>query len=115
VIITCRGISPANELHVAREVSSILDRRAALARPPRSLTVSGAVALGIADIFRGPTPSGQVMDGFVRRGAADSDELIAAARFEQDYSSPEGHAALYCLIGWVNNRVTVRAGAPGPG
>lgn len=109
MIITCPGIAPADELRVAREVSAVLDRRAAMARPPRSLTVSDAVALGIADMFRGPTPSGQVMERFLRRGAADSDELIAAARFEQGYSSPEGHAALHCLIGWAGDRATSRA------
>src|SRR4051794_35209971 len=52
VIITCRGVAPANELQVAREVSSILERRAALARPPVSLSVPDAVALGIAESFR---------------------------------------------------------------
>jgi hypothetical protein len=68
--------------------------------------------LGIADIFRGPTATGQVMDYFVRTRVIDSRELTQAARFEQDYASPEGHAALYCLIGWVCARSS-RAGEPG--
>jgi len=46
-----------------------------------------------------------VLDRFHRTGSADADELMEAARFEQGYASPEGHAALYCLIGWVRSRV----------
>lgn len=69
------------------------------------MTVADTVALGIAEWFRSPTLSGQVMDRFVRTGSADSDELIEAARFEQGYATPEGHAALHCLIGWVRSRV----------
>lgn len=104
MILTCRAATPAPELRVTREVSALLERRAALPRPPVSLAVSDAVALGIAGIFAGPTPTGQVLDGFYRTGTADSEELIAAAGFEQGYAAPEGHAALYCLIGWARSR-----------
>lgn len=75
-----------------------------MASPPVSMVVSDAVALGIAARFRGPTATGQVMDYFLRTGVIDTEELIQAARFEQDYASPEGHAALYCLIGWARSR-----------
>jgi hypothetical protein len=44
------------------------------------------------------------MDHFLRTGSIDSDELIRAARFEQGYATAEGHAALYCLIGWARSR-----------
>ncbi len=37
-------------------------------------------------------------------------ELIAAAEFEQGYASPEGYAALYCLILWVRAQVHRRGG-----
>ena len=104
VIITSRA-TPADELHVAREVSAVLDRRGALAHPPVSLAISDAVALGIAGVFAGPTESGQVMDRLFRTGVADAETLIEAARFEQGYASPEGHAALHCLIGWVRSRM----------
>jgi hypothetical protein len=46
-----------------------------------------------------------VFSRFYRNGAIDSAELIEAARTEQGYASPEGHAALHCLIGWVRSRV----------
>lgn len=80
-----------------------------MAHPPVSLAVSDAVALGIAGLFRGPTPSGRVMDRFCVIRSADSDDLIHAAEFEQGYASPEGHAALHCLIGWVRSRVALAA------
>jgi hypothetical protein len=35
----------------------------------------------------------------------DSADLLEAVRFEQQFASAEGHAALYCLIGWVHGRV----------
>ena len=104
MLIRCTATTPPNDTTVAREVSSVLARRAAMDHPPPSLTVSDAVALGIAALFRGPTATGQVMDYFVRTGSIDSDELVQAARFEQGYASPEGHAALYCLIGWARSR-----------
>jgi hypothetical protein len=72
---------------------------------PVTVAVSDAVALGIAAIFSSPTPAGQVMERFYRRGAIDSGELIEAAQFEQGYASAEGHAALYCLIGWARAQV----------
>lgn len=105
MIITCRAKSPAPDIVVAMEVSALLQKRAALDNPPVSLAVSDVVALGIADLFRSPTLSGQVMERFVRTGSIDGDELIEAARFEQGYASPEGHAALHCLIGWVRSRM----------
>lgn len=104
MIITTRGAAPATDLEVAREVSVVLERRAALPQPPPSLTVSDAVALGIAGVFAGATESGRVLERFHRSGSANSAELIAAARFEQGYASAEGHAALYCLIGWARSR-----------
>lgn len=101
---------PANDSLVAREVSAVLERRAAMDAPPVTVAVADAVALGIAAQFRSPTATGQVMDYFVRTGVIDSDELIQAAQFEQGYATPEGHAALYCLIGWA--RCRVHRGAP---
>lgn len=83
----------------------MLERRGALKHPPVTLAVSDAVALGIATIFRNSTPAGQVLDRFAREGAADSGELLDAVQTEQGYASPEGHAALYCLTGWVRGRV----------
>jgi hypothetical protein len=87
------------------EVVQVLDRRGALKHPPVSLAVSDPVALAIAGVFRSSTPSGQVLDRFFRQGSADSQELIQAAQAEQGYASAEGHAALYCLIGWVHAQV----------
>jgi hypothetical protein len=104
LIINCRAATPAAETLVAREVTAVLERRARMSNPPVSLTVSDAVALGIAAQFRSPTASGQVLDYFCRTGRIDSDELIQAAQFEQGYASAEGHAALYCLIGWARGR-----------
>ncbi|WP_209305435.1 hypothetical protein [Blastococcus sp. CT_GayMR20] len=89
-------------------MAGVLDRRAALKHPPVTLAVSDAVALGIAGIFRSPTPSGEVLGRFYRTGSVDSAQLIEAARTEQGYASPEGHAALYCLIGWVNAQLHTR-------
>jgi hypothetical protein len=65
------------------------------------MAVSDSAALGIAGTFSSQTPSGQVFERLYRKGSVDSDELIEAARVEQGYASPEGHAALYCLIGWA--------------
>ena len=104
MLINSRSSTPAAESVVAREVSSVLQRRAAMADPPESLTVSDAVALGIASLFSSRTSTGQVMGYFVRTGRIDSEELIQAARFEQGYATAEGHAALYCLIGWARSR-----------
>ena len=63
------------------------------------------MALGIASVFASRTPSGLVLERFYRSGSIDSAELLDAARTEQGYASPEGHAALHCLIGWVHSRV----------
>ena len=104
MLITCRAATPAADLQVAAEVSEVLERRSALKHPAVTLAVSDAVALGIAAIFRSPTPSGLVFGRFYRNGAVDSEELIEAARVEQGFASAEGHAALYCLIGWVRSR-----------
>lgn len=105
MIVSCRTAAPAGDLVVAAEVSHVLERRGALAHPAVTLAVSDAVALGIAGLFRSATDSGQVLDEFYRGGAVDSARLLEAARAEQGYASAEGHAALYCLIGWVNSRV----------
>lgn len=105
VIVSSRAHSPAADLAVMAEVSQVLEQRAARKHPPVSLAVSDAVALGIAGIFRSETTSGRVLGRFYRSGAIDSAELLEAARTEQGFASPEGHAALYCLIGWVHSRV----------
>jgi hypothetical protein len=105
VIIACKATRPATDLQVAVSVSDILQQRSEMAHPPVSLAIPDDVALGIADIFRSPTPSGLVFDRFRRTGAIDAAQLIEAAETEQHYASPEGHAALYCLIGWVRARV----------
>ena len=104
MIVSNRALA-AGDLAVAAEVSDVLERRGALKHPPVSLAVSDSTALGIAGLFRSPTDSGRVMERFYRKGAVDSAELLAAARAEQPYASPEGHAALYCLIGWVHHQV----------
>jgi hypothetical protein len=106
VLISCRHASALRDLAVVAEVRDVLARRAALPKAPVSLAVSDAAALGIAGIFSSSTPSGQVLERFYRTGTADSDELIDAARTEQGYASAEGHAALYCLVGWVHARVS---------
>jgi hypothetical protein len=108
LIIQCTARTPASDSQVAREVSLTLERRASMDHPPTSLAVSDTVALGIAAQFGSPTATGQVLDYFLRTGSIDSDELIQAARFEQDYATPEGHAALYCLIGWARSRAARR-------
>jgi hypothetical protein len=109
VKISCRATVPASDAQVAVEIWQVLDRRGALKNPAVTLAVSDAAARGIAGIFRSPTPAGRVFDRFYRTGQVDSDALIEAARTEQGYASAEGHAALYCLIGWVRGRV-YRAG-----
>jgi hypothetical protein len=108
VIVRCKVTAAAPDLHVVTEVAGVLDRRAALKHPPVTLAVSDAVALGIAGIFRSPTPSGEVLGRFYRTGSVDSAELIEAVKTEQGYASPEGHAALYCLIGWVHAQLHTR-------
>ena len=105
MIVTCRASTPATETQIASEVSDVLERRGAMKHPPVSLAVSDQVALGIAYLFKSASLSGQALDHFYRTGAADSADLLEAVRFEQQYASAEGHAALYCLIGWVNSRV----------
>lgn len=104
MIVRSAAATPADDSQVAREVSTVLAQRAAMDRPPVSLAVSDKVALGIAAQFRSQTATGQVMDYFVRTGCIHADELIQAAQFEQGYATPEGHAALYCLIGWARSR-----------
>jgi hypothetical protein len=92
------------------EVQTVLGRRSEMKHPPVSLTVSDAVALGIANVFASASSTGQVLERFVRTGSADSNELIEAAKFEQGYASAEGYAALYCLVGWVKAQVYRRGG-----
>ncbi len=101
--ITARGL-PASDAQVYSEVAQLLDRRAAMKHPPFSLTVSDSVALGIARLFRSRSLSGEVLDRFAAGGSVDSDELVAAARFEQGYASAEGYAALRCLVLWVHHQ-----------
>jgi hypothetical protein len=105
VIVTCRARTPASDAEVLANVADVLDRRAALRHPAVTLTVPDGVALGIAALLCGPTPSGLVLERFFRTGKADSAELIEAARTEQGFVGPEAHAALHCLIGWVRGRV----------
>ena len=105
MIVSCTAATPAPDGHVAAEVAGVLKRRGALTHPPVTMAISDAAARGIAALFSSPTPSGQVLERFYRSGSADSAELIEAARTEQGYASPEGHAALYCLIGWVHSRL----------
>ena len=105
MIISCRATAPAQDGRVVAEVWDVLERRAAMTNPPVTVAVSDAVALGIAGLMKSPTPAGQVLDRFYRHGSVDSDELIEAARTEQGYAPPEGHAALYCLVGWVQARL----------
>jgi hypothetical protein len=108
MLVKARIGSPAVEGQVAAEVAQVLDRRGALKHPPVTLAVSDAVAVAIAGIFKNTAASGQVLERFHRTGAADSAELIEAAQLEQIFASPEGHAALYCLIGWVRAQVHTR-------
>ena len=103
MLITVRG-TPASDMQVAAEVIRLLDRRAAMKHPPLSLIVSDPVALGIAGLFRSASLTGQVLDRFYTGGTVDSDELIEAAQFEQGFASPEGYAALRCLVMWVHGR-----------
>ena len=105
MIVSCRSTTPATESQVVVEMSDVLDRRGALKHPPVTLAVSDAVALAIAGFFMSPTPSGLVLQRFYRTGSVDSTDLLEAARTEQGYATPEGHAALHCLIGWVHARV----------
>ena len=105
MIVRCRTATPAPDSQVAAEMSDVLDRRGAMKHPPVTIAVSDAVALGIAGVFISGTPSGRVLERFCRSGSIDSAELLEAARTEQGYASPEGHAALHCLIGWMHHRV----------
>ncbi len=102
--ITARGV-PATDDQVYSEVAQVLDRRAAMTHPPYSLTVSDSVALGIARLFRSASLSGEVLGRFASGRTVDSDELMEAARFEQGYASPEGYAALRCLVLWVHHKM----------
>jgi hypothetical protein len=105
VLLSCRATSPAPDSQIVAEMHQVLDRRGSMKHAPVTVAVSDAVALGIAAIFASPTDSGQVLERFYRRGAIDSADLLKAIEFEQGYASPEGHAALYCLAGWVRAQV----------
>ena len=105
MIVRARLGAPASDDQMVAEVAQVLDRRGSMKHPPVSMAVSDAVALAIAGVFRSPTPSGQVLERFFRQGSADSQELIEAAQVEQGHASAEGHAALYCLVGWVRAQV----------
>ena len=105
MIVSCRATSPAPDSQIVAEMSDVLDRRGALRHPPVTIAVSDAVALGVARLFVSATPSGRVLERFCRTGSIDSADLLEAARTEQGFASPEGHAALHCLIGWLHSRV----------
>ncbi len=111
MLISCRAASAAPQSQVMTEVQTVLGRRSEMKHPPVSLAVSDNVAVGIAHIFGSASQTGQVFERLIRTGSVDSDELIEAARFEQGYASPEGYAALYCLIGWTKAQVHRRGGA----
>ncbi|RFU21506.1 hypothetical protein [Geodermatophilus marinus] len=111
MIITARTTRAAGEGQVFREVARVLDRRSAFEHPPVDLTVSDGVALGIACLFRNAATSGRVLDRFHTYGSVDAHALIAAARLEQGFASPEGYAALRCLVLWAQARM--RAAGPG--
>ncbi|WNV75582.1 hypothetical protein [Geodermatophilus sp. DSM 44513] len=108
MLISARTTRPATDADVTREVPRYFARRAALEQPPATLTVSDAVALGIAGSFGSRTPSGQLLGRFATGGLVDSDALREAARFEQGFATPEGHAALRCLVLWVDGQVHER-------
>nr|WP_204261638.1 hypothetical protein [Blastococcus saxobsidens] len=86
-------------------IQQVLDRRGSMTHPPVGLAVNDAVALGIAGLFTSATDSGQLMDRLYRGGEVESTELLKAITFEKGYASPEGHAALHCLAGWVAAKV----------
>ena len=96
--------TPAVDGQLAAEVAQVLDRRGALKHPPVSLAVSDSVAVAIAGLFRNAALSGQVLERFYRTASAQSTDVIEAARREQGFASPEGHAAPYCLIGGLRAR-----------
>ncbi|TFV62316.1 UNVERIFIED_ORG: hypothetical protein E4P37_17410 [Bacillus sp. AZ43] len=110
MLIGSRSTIPADEAQILGEVQQVLERRSAVPHAPVSLAVSDQVAVGIAGMFSNRTEHGQVLEKLYRTGSVDSDELIEAARFEQGYATPEGHAALYCLIGWARARVAAGGG-----
>jgi hypothetical protein len=105
--LQCWAKAPASDLTVLAETAEVLAARSAVERAPVTLAVSDRVALGIATMFRSPTPSGQVLDRFSRTGTADSSELLEAIRTEQGYASAEAHAVLHCLAGWVRKQLYV--------
>ncbi|MCW2742394.1 MAG: hypothetical protein JWR45_2816 [Blastococcus sp.] len=105
MIVSCRATSAAPDSQVVAEMNDVLDRRGSMKHPPVTIAVSDAVALAIAGLLSSPTPAGQVLGRFYRTGSIDSADLLEAARIEQGFASPEGHAALHCLIGWVHRRV----------
>jgi hypothetical protein len=111
VIVSSRASAPAADVQVASEVAEILDRRGALKHPPVTLAVSDATALAIAGLFRSESVPGKVLERFFRTGVCESEELIQAVEIEQAFASPEGHAALYCLLGWVRSQVHRRSAA----
>ena len=105
MLLSCRATSPAPDSQIMAEMQQVLDRRGSMKHAPVSVAISDAVALGIAALFVSPTESGQVLERFSRRGVIDSGVLLQAVEFEQGYASPEGHAALYCLAGWIRAQV----------
>jgi hypothetical protein len=110
VRISCRATLPATDIEIATAVQQLLDRRGSMAHAPVSLTLPDNVAAGIAGYFGSATASGQLLQRFSRGGEVDSGEMLDAIRFEQGYASPEGHAALYCLAGWIAAQVHKHGG-----
>ena len=108
--ISCRSSVPATELEIQAAVQQLLDRRGSMAHAPVSLTVPDSVAVGIAGAFVSASESGQLMERFFRGSPVDSGEMLEAIRFEQGYATAEGHAALYCLSGWVAAQVHKQGG-----
>src|SRR5687767_4625301 len=86
VLISSRSTAPAGEAQILTEIQQVLDRRGSLPHAPVTLTVSDAVALGIAGLFSNRTERGQVLERLYPTGSVDSQELIEAAQFEQGYA-----------------------------
>jgi hypothetical protein len=114
--VTSWASAPAVAGLGAAEVAGVLERRGEMKHPPVTLAVSDAVALAIAGLFRSDSISGRTLDHFHRTGSADSDDLLHAVEVEQAFASPEGHAALHCLRGWVRAQIHRRTpGRPSVG
>lgn len=105
MLVRSRTPTPATESQRATDVSATLERRAAMSNPPGSIAVPPAAAVAIAGLFHRPTPSARRWTAFTSPARPTARSSSRAARVEQGYASPEGYAALYCLIVWVNSRL----------